>query len=150
MTALPANARLCHRCGEHYIGRACPKCPPALASAPPAAPVAPRGADVPKVATAPRARSMEAPALNTTEQRWKNANPNHKPFPMSLRWGKCMTYKPDFLGLEAQPKPILIEVKGGHIFDRDIVRFKGCAAEWGWLFEFQLWQWKNAKWTRLY
>jgi hypothetical protein len=37
MTALPANARLCHRCGEHYIGRACPKCPPALASAPPAA-----------------------------------------------------------------------------------------------------------------
>ena len=38
MTALPANARLCHRCGEHYIGRTCPKCPPALASAPPAAP----------------------------------------------------------------------------------------------------------------
>ena len=53
MTALPANARLCHRCSEHYIGRACPKCPPlvvtasmaksafmtpALASAPPAAP----------------------------------------------------------------------------------------------------------------
>ena len=48
MTTLPANARLCHRCGEHFIGRACPKCPPALASAPPAAPVAPRGADVPK------------------------------------------------------------------------------------------------------
>ena len=47
MTALPANARLCHRCGEHFIGRACPKCPPALASAPPAAPVVPRGADVP-------------------------------------------------------------------------------------------------------
>jgi len=38
MTALPANARLCHRCEEHFIGRACPKCPPALASAPPAAP----------------------------------------------------------------------------------------------------------------
>ena len=38
MTALPANARLCHRCGEHYIGRTCPKCPPSLASAPPAAP----------------------------------------------------------------------------------------------------------------
>ena len=34
MTALPANARLCHRCAEHFIGRACPKCPPALASAP--------------------------------------------------------------------------------------------------------------------
>lgn len=49
MTALPANARLCHRCGEHYIGRACPKCPPALASAPPAAPVATRCADVPRL-----------------------------------------------------------------------------------------------------
>ena len=75
MTALPANARLCHRCGEHYIGRTCPKCrpdtagcgstygittdarkatvlpkcPPALASAPPAAPVAPRAVDVPRL-----------------------------------------------------------------------------------------------------
>ena len=29
MTTLPANARLCHRCGEHFIGRTCPKCPPA-------------------------------------------------------------------------------------------------------------------------
>ena len=64
MTALPANARLCHRCGEHYIGRACPKCPPlvitasmaaaafmkpVVASAPPAAPVAPRAVDVPRL-----------------------------------------------------------------------------------------------------
>ena len=30
MTALPANARLCHRCAEHYLGRTCPKCPPLL------------------------------------------------------------------------------------------------------------------------
>ena len=29
MTTLPANARLCHRCAQHFIGRACPKCPPA-------------------------------------------------------------------------------------------------------------------------
>ncbi len=49
MTTLPANAKLCHRCAQHYIGRACPKCPPALASAPPAAPVASRGADVPRL-----------------------------------------------------------------------------------------------------
>ena len=33
MTTLPANARLCHRCGEHYIGRACPKCPPLVITA---------------------------------------------------------------------------------------------------------------------
>ncbi len=38
MTTLPANARLCHRCAQHFIGRTCPKCRPALASAPPAAP----------------------------------------------------------------------------------------------------------------
>ena len=49
MTTLPANARLCHRCGEHFIGRACPKCPPALACAPPAAPVVQCGADVPRL-----------------------------------------------------------------------------------------------------
>ncbi len=48
MTTLPANARLCHRCGEHFIGRTCPKCPPALASAPLAAPVASRAVDVPR------------------------------------------------------------------------------------------------------
>ena len=48
MTTLPANARLCHRCAQHFIGRTCPKCPPALASAPPAAPVAPRAVDAPK------------------------------------------------------------------------------------------------------
>jgi len=78
VTALPANARLCHRCSEHYIGRTCPKCPhlanqsgnhcqpsrvatvgqsgdggkdrtPSLAIAPPAASVAPRAVDVPRL-----------------------------------------------------------------------------------------------------
>ena len=49
MTTLPANARLCHRCGEHYIGRTCPKCPPALACAPPAAPVVQCVVDVPRL-----------------------------------------------------------------------------------------------------
>ena len=49
MTTLPANVRLCHRCGEHFIGRTCPKCPPALACAPPAAPVESRAADGPRL-----------------------------------------------------------------------------------------------------
>lgn len=100
------------------------------------------------------ARKISAPALNKTEQRWQDAHPAHIAFPMSLRWGKCMTYKPDFLQRSnyfpnALP-PVVFEVKGAHIYDRDIVRFKGCAAEWSWLFEFQMWQWKNATWTRLY
>ena len=49
MSNMPANARLCHRCAEHYIGRTCPKCPPALPIAPPAAPAAPRAVDVPRL-----------------------------------------------------------------------------------------------------
>lgn len=107
-------------------------------------------------------RGMSAPALNKTEQRWQDAHPSHVPFPMSLRWGSCMSYKPDFFWkegtaivnrsgeVEGDERPILIETKGGHIRDRDIVRFKGCAAEWGWLFDFQMWQWKDRKWTRIY
>ena len=97
-------------------------------------------------------RKLTGPALNGTEQRWQDGHPLHRPFPMALRWGKSMSYKPDFMEISCQPgvHHRLIEVKGGHIYDRDIVRFKGCAAEWIWLFEFQLWQWKNGVWTRLY
>ncbi len=100
-------------------------------------------------------RTMSAPALNKTEQRWQDEHPSHIPFPMSLRWGNCMYYKPDFMEdgrVNGEPilKPRLIEVKGAHIYSRDLVRFKGCAAEWGWHFTFELHQWKDRKWTRLY
>ena len=93
---------------------------------------------------------MSAPKLNKTEQRWQDANPGDIPFPMSLRWGNCMTYKPDFLKGTRAEACTIIEVKGGHIFDRDIVRFKGCAAEWGWLFQFEMHQWNGGEWTRIY
>ena len=116
------------------------------------------GAPSPASATVPPAtrkkpRSMAPPKLNKTEQRWQGAHPSHIPFPLRLRWGKCMNYTPDFMDTN-QPlmtfgKPTLIEVKGGHIRDRDLVRFKGCAAEWGWLFRFELWQWKDRNWTQL-
>ena len=95
-------------------------------------------------------RTMSAPALNKTEQRWQSCHPEQKPFPMSLRWGKSMRYSPDFLDENPCHRPRLIEVKGAHIYDRDIVRFKGCAAEWGWLFQFEMWMWKDRKWTRIY
>ncbi len=67
-------------------------------------------------------RTMSAPALNKTEQRWHSDHPSHLPFPLRLRWGKCMNYAPDFMGIcdEKTGRPILIEVKGGHIFDRGI------------------------------
>ena len=41
-----------------------------------------------------------------------------------------------------------IEVKGGHIWDRDIVRFKGCRAAWP-QYEFEMWQLKKREWTRI-
>lgn len=77
--------------------------------------------------------------------------------PLTLRWGQDpatgdqMRYTPDFLVRRFVPsgKHVVVEIKGGHIFDRDLVRFKGCRAEWGWLFDFELWQKKGGEWKRL-
>lgn len=161
MNTLPANARPCHRDERHglYVGRSCPLCPrPQVAQevigcgSQFGITTDPALATVGRPSVAKAKRTMEAPKLNGTEQRWQAANPAHIPFPLRLRWGKCMNYTPDFMGaagLVGAQRPVLIEVKGGFIRDRDLVRFKGCAAEWGWLFEFQLWQWKDRKWTQL-
>ena len=65
-----------------------------------------------------------------------------------LRWGDCMVYKPDFTVRAVRIR--LIEVKGAHIRDRDIVRFKGCRAEWKDWFDFELHQKdERGQWTRL-
>lgn len=42
-----------------------------------------------------------------------------------------------------------IEVKGAHIWDRDIVRFKGARAMWPEI-QFEMWQKKAGQWTRLF
>jgi hypothetical protein len=42
----------------------------------------------------------------------------------------------------------LIEIKGAHIWDRDIVRFKGARAYWP-EFQFEMHQKKNGIWTRI-
>ena len=170
--SLLQNARLCHKCNEQFAGKLCPKCstkaellagrilawpepekirvniaalrvdsiPHSPETAPPAPPAPPKPA-----------RGMSAPKLNVTEQRWQDAHPSHKPFPIRLRWGNCMNYTPDFMYRDAPvlAKPVLIEIKG-FAWSRDIVRFKGCAAQWDWLFDFQLWEWKGGKWTRIY
>ncbi len=60
-----------------------------------------------------------------------------------------MRYKPDFVVFIEDMPTKLIEVKGGHIFDRDLVRFKGCRAEWKTWFDFEMWQKKAGQWTRL-
>lgn len=42
----------------------------------------------------------------------------------------------------------LIEVKGAHIWSRDLVRFKGCRAEWP-MFQFEMHQLVRGTWTRI-
>lgn len=68
---------------------------------------------------------------------------------MTLRWGGGMKYTADMVAQKPDGSWLLFEVKGAHIRSRDIVRFKGCRAEWP-EFEFQMWQWKSGEWTRIY
>jgi hypothetical protein len=67
-----------------------------------------------------------------------------------LAWGDCMVYKPDFSVHLRSGRVRLVEVKGAFIRDRDIVRFKGCRAEWKKWFDFEFWQRdRNKQWNRL-
>lgn len=71
---------------------------------------------------------------------------------MTLRWGDGMRYTPDWVTFHFPASNhgiTVIEVKGGHIFDRDLVRFKGCRAEWKDRFFFEMWQKKAGEWRRL-
>ena len=64
---------------------------------------------------------------------------------ITLRWAD-MRYTPDFL-IFIPIGPKLIEVKGGHIWDRDIVRFKGARAYWP-EFAFEMHQKTKDGWKR--
>jgi len=76
---------------------------------------------------------------------------------ITLRWAD-MRYTPDFIVFryyddelpedQKQPGGIkLIEVKGPHIWSRDIVRFKGARAYWP-EFAFEMWQKTKAGWKQ--
>jgi len=82
---------------------------------------------------------------------------------ITLRWAD-MRYTPDFVVfksktievelnsvqstcIEVAPEIILIEVKGGYIWDRDIVRFKGARAYWP-EFTFEMHQKTKNGWIR--
>lgn len=67
---------------------------------------------------------------------------------MSLKWGGCMRYTPDFVVIPHDGKWIMIETKGKHEWSRDVVRWKGCRHEWSMHFEFQWWQEIERVWTR--
>lgn len=69
-----------------------------------------------------------------------------------LKWGDTMHYTPDWLVIrpaENYRNWLLIEVKGSHIWSRDAVRFKGCAAQWKAHFDFQMWQKDKGIWSRI-
>jgi len=68
-----------------------------------------------------------------------------------LLWGGGMTYTADFSVRRTQRGRIkVVEVKGAHIRDRDIVRFKGCRHELEEWFDFEFHQRnKDGTWTRL-
>lgn len=74
---------------------------------------------------------------------------------ITLRWAD-MRYTPDFVVFLPRMFAAfrllsikLIEIKGGHIWDRDIVRFKGARAYWP-EFQFEMHQKKGGIWTRIY
>lgn len=72
-----------------------------------------------------------------------------------LKWGhdektgEAMHYKADFAVVLNDLRMRCIEVKGAHIFDRDLVRFKGCRACWPNI-EFEMHQWKKGEWKRIH
>lgn len=81
---------------------------------------------------------------------------------LSLAWGKnpvtgkLMRYKCDFFVIEAAFRMkshladvVIIEVKGPHIWPKDLIRFRGCRAEWP-MFRFELHQRdSDGGWKRL-
>lgn len=76
---------------------------------------------------------------------------------ITLRWGanpkngEEMRYTPDFIVRGANGVTYLVEIKGGHIFSRDLVRFKGVRAEWSqtFKFEFEMWQRKAGEFRQI-
>lgn len=66
---------------------------------------------------------------------------------MTLKWCE-MRYTPDFVAFRPDGTLILFEVKGKKIWDRDLVRFKGCRDQWP-EFDFELWQKAGGSWMKL-
>jgi hypothetical protein len=68
-----------------------------------------------------------------------------------LLWGDGMSFKVDFVVQNLDRTIKLIEVKGARkLWKHELVRFKGCRAEWKDWFEFEFWRKdENALWNRL-
>ncbi len=91
---------------------------------------------------------------------------DYRPFGMKLEWGcdpvtgKPMVYSPDYTVFEdihlfGKHRTVMativkfIEVKGPHIYEKDLIRFKGCRACWP-NFQFEMHQKKKGQWTQLF
>lgn len=72
------------------------------------------------------------------------------------RSGRPMIYTPDFYVVRAAFRQklyiadiLLVEVKGSKIWPKDMIRFKGCRAEWP-MFDFEMHQrGRDGAWTRI-
>jgi hypothetical protein len=60
--------------------------------------------------------------------------------------GIKMSYTPDFLLVRADEEIVWIEVKGGHIYEKDWLKFKMAASRYPW-WRFVLAQYAEARWT---
>lgn len=113
----------------------------------------------PQVFAKPKLLRGEPPKMNQTEREFEvilkaqlvqKLFLEFRTFGIRLLWGGCMYYKPDFNVHQHNGRIKLIEVKGTQLWDRDIVRFKGCKAEWKKWFDFEMWQkQENKSWLRI-
>ncbi len=70
---------------------------------------------------------------------------------LTLHWGGGMRYTPDWVTRGYHGQITLIEIKGPHVWSRDLVRFKGCRAEWEpFGFHFQMQQKTKGEWRRIH
>jgi hypothetical protein len=75
-----------------------------------------------------------------------------------LKWGvyektgAAMWYKPDYFVVVRAVGVLhvyrVIEIKGAHIWEKDVIRFKGARAAWP-EFEFEMWQKWEGRWSQI-
>jgi hypothetical protein len=128
---------------------------PRAATGPPC-PVSGKSAGIPpKAPPRPKKRSTSERMMKAELDRKLRLSEIHsyQEQPLSLTVGTdTCKYTPDFLLRKgAFSKPILIECKGSHKWEDAIVKFKAAKMIWGWLFDFEMWEYtQELGWRQLY
>lgn len=72
---------------------------------------------------------------------------------ITLQWGDGMKYTGDWVVFTDGAPITLIEVKGGYKWQKDVIRYKGCSAQWRAqlpdVFAFEMHEKKNGIWQRI-